>query len=695
MKSIRTKFTLALVICTLFAVLTCGGISIYQASIITLDCSSREMQLTLENQSQKLEATLNQIPQSVDILANISLNNIKDVERFKSDKSYVAKVTNKLKPFFSTFAQQTSGAMTAYIRFNPEFTEPTSGIFLTKDPADNTFSFVEPTDFSKYDPSDAEHVGWYYEPVKYGKPMWMNPYMNSNLNIYMISYVVPIFVNGESIGIVGMDIDFSAFSDVIDHTTVFKNGYAFLINNDKNIIYHKSFDIGTSLSEISSKLYDNLDKMSRNDEMLTFKYNGIKNVAYSKLLDNGMYIILIATEADLQSSTLKMDNFIFANSLAILVITTLIGVIIGTRIVQPIKKLEDIIINTSNFDFERSKYANKLLAGKDETGQMARAVHILRDNLRKMSSDIMEAQASLTTTMNKLASSTSQLSQMSEDNSATTQQLSAAMEETSASMESVDNTIETIVERSNHIMHECKNGKSMAGEIKGRADSLKEYTILGSNRTKEMYEDLQQRTNNAIEKSHMVNQISQLANVILDISDQTNLLALNASIEAARAGEAGKGFQVVASEIGHLATQTSSATESIKNMITEVNEIVDNMKVCLTDSSDFLKTNVLTDYENFLNTSEHYAQDASCFEENMISIDEAISSLSSAIHEIKETINVVNATVDEATNGIGDIAEKAQESSSLANNNRNLVLTSHIQLEKLEEILNMLNQNKK
>lgn len=60
-----------------------------------------------------------------------------------------------------------------------------------------------------YDESDVEHVGWYYLPVQAKKAIWMSPYMNENINIYMISYVVPLFAeDGTSIGIVGMDIDF-------------------------------------------------------------------------------------------------------------------------------------------------------------------------------------------------------------------------------------------------------------------------------------------------------------------------------------------------------------------------------------------------------------------------------------------------------------------------------------------------------
>ncbi|MGH1414731.1 MAG: methyl-accepting chemotaxis protein [Pelagimonas sp.] len=85
-------------------------------------------------------------------------------------------------------------------------------------------------------------------------------------------------------------------------------------------------------------------------------------------------------------------------------------------------------------------------------------------------------------------------------------------------------------------------------------------------------------TQNAIEAMRGIEassrEISQIVDLIDDVSFQTNLLALNAGVEAARAGESGKGFAVVASEVRQLAQSTSEAASGIKRLISDSSDQV-------------------------------------------------------------------------------------------------------------------------
>ena len=219
MRSIKARILVTVIVCTLLSSLICGGVSIVNSSRTVYADSQKEMQYACANQASALNAQMSRVEQSVNTAYNVALQQLTDVEAFKTSKAYVDNFTAVMNEMLYEVGGNTEGALTAYIRYNPEFTEPDSGVFWSRSSDAEKFEALVPTDFSMYSPDDLEHVGWYYIPVQNGKPTWMDPYLNSNINVYMVSYVIPIVINGESIGIIGMDIDFEKFTATVDNAT--------------------------------------------------------------------------------------------------------------------------------------------------------------------------------------------------------------------------------------------------------------------------------------------------------------------------------------------------------------------------------------------------------------------------------------------------------------------------------------------
>jgi methyl-accepting chemotaxis protein len=72
------------------------------------------------------------------------------------------------------------------------------------------------------------------------------------------------------------------------------------------------------------------------------------------------------------------------------------------------------------------------------------------------------------------------------------------------------------------------------------------------------------------ELNAQVGSITQLLEVIREVSDRSDLLALNGSLEATRAGEAGRGFALVASEMRRLAERVAGSVADVRGRMASI-----------------------------------------------------------------------------------------------------------------------------
>lgn len=662
MRSIKISITLSIIICSLISSLVISYTSISDARTLSVKDTENELILTCENSGKEINALISRVEQSVDTLSEIAMQQL-DFSQMPDNPEYVERYTADLMDEFETFAENTDGAITAYIRYNPDFTDPTSGIFLSRKSINDPFESIPPTDFTMYDKDDLTHVGWYYIPVANGAPLWMDPYLNENINIYMISYVVPLYVDGVSVGIIGMDIDFGQITDIADELSIFENGYAFITSSTGSVLHHKTIETGTVISEynggeIASVEGFILDDNNQNSEILEYTLDGEDHRMAFTVLDNSMRLALTVENKEIIAganfATLKIFGFFLFG----LLISIVLGIIISSNIANPINTLTDIIKKTADMDLRKIKEDN-LVDRKDETGVMARAVRDMRIALREMITNMNQIKNNLDENMEYLDNVMQENNNMAEDNSATTQELAAGIQEAADNSSRIVDNINAIKDNVVGIRQLTKQGQEQSEEIKDRAQQLSRYTITSSDNTLNMYHTMQSKTEEAIEQSKVVFKINELTEAIRDISSQTNLLALNANIEAARAGDAGKGFAVVATEIGSLANQTFQTVDGINEIVGSVNEAVFNMTDCIKEIMSFLENTVVKDYENFTRVGKKYEEDAIVFSQDMESIYQEISELNKRVEEITAAVGNVQEMISQSSEGVTVIADKS------------------------------------
>ena len=382
MKSIQTKFIALILSCVVLCAAVIGGAGVINSKKVVDTDSSKIMNLTCSEKAQELNGQLTRIQQSVETLAYYTTEQLESVERLMTDKEYRAEYTKKLEDVAVNAANNTEGAVAVYVRFNPEYWEPTSGLFWSKTELSGIFQQLTPTDFSNYNPDDVEHVGWYYIPVKNGKATWLSPYMNQNININMISYVIPIYRNNIIVGVVGMDIDFDVITSTVADMKIYDTGYAFLTDSQADIMYHKDLTIGVNMENADASLgpvAHELENGTSGSSLFSYQWQGVQKELSFRSLVNGMRLALTAPKSEIDAAKNSLIFQISIAGLCICAVSVLLTVLLTRKIIKPLRELNDAAKKIAEGDLSIALTKQT----KDEVGMLAESFQQTVNHLQK------------------------------------------------------------------------------------------------------------------------------------------------------------------------------------------------------------------------------------------------------------------------------------------------------------------------
>ncbi|HEU0230196.1 MAG TPA: methyl-accepting chemotaxis protein [Burkholderiaceae bacterium] len=243
---------------------------------------------------------------------------------------------------------------------------------------------------------------------------------------------------------------------------------------------------------------------------------------------------------DTNVSQLHADNrtgmLLVAGVAALAILAGIVFAWLITRsIVGPLRRAVGLAQTVSSRDLT----AVIKVGGRDETGQLLRALKQMNDNLTGVVQEVRGGAEAI-------ASASSQIAAGNTDLSSRTEEQASSLAETAATMEELTTTVRQNADNAQQASHLAEAAADVA--VKGGDVVSRVVQSMG-----------------AIDES--AKKVADIISVIDSIAFQTNILALNAAVEAARAGEQGRGFAVVATEVRALAQRSASAAKEIKGLI--------------------------------------------------------------------------------------------------------------------------------
>ena len=349
------------------------------------------------------------------------------------------------------------------------------------------------------------------------------------------------------------------------------SSYAYVVLADGTMVYHPdSAKIGQPVenSVVKGLVADLAAGKTPENKVVTYNFNGVeKYAAYYITSDQSAILVVSADSADMLAAIGQILRTTILFGIIIFIVLGVLAYLLTARMTKPLLQITSEINRFSTLDFTDSPVTMRISKRKDETGQIARAIAELRQQVVQIVSQIKEQSAKLYSASNELDSNAAlTASTVGSVESAVNEIASGATSQASETQKATDN----IIDMGNMIEHtntEVESLNSTAMLMKHSSDeastTLQELDAINQRAITSI--DIIYEQTNTTNASAL--KIKEATTLISSIAEETNLLSLNASIEAARAGDAGRGFAVVASQIQKLAEQSDSSARQIDDII--------------------------------------------------------------------------------------------------------------------------------
>ena len=497
------------------------------------------------------------------------------------------------------------------------------------------------------------------------------------------TFIFPVYDDdGKTfIGTVQRNYNLTVFTDMVKNELTQEKQDIFIGDNKGDVIAHTSMDLdtGEAVNFSDQQWYT----ASRDDEEAKGSYDSSFNggdwkMSYSREKITGWVTVVASDQGVALADTNRALLIVIIIGVVMMIAAIGITIFLSGSFIKPILSVNSAIDKLARGEFQKI-LDPKLMARKDEYGDIVRHINTLIAEMTHVVNNIKDASLTVTTQAGDLTETSVQIGGTTQDMSNAITEIAKGATDQANTVESANGNVGTLSDAIQTVAENAEQLASAAADMntasQSSADALKQ--LSGNMDT--MESSVSDITETMKATNVAVQNVNEKVDGITSIASQTNLLALNASIEAARAGEAGKGFAVVAEEIGHLATQSATTAAEIReemanllsqaqNAIDKTNEVAEirlNVNSVLADTVD--KINVLIrDVASTVDGIRNITRLTEDCDRSKGEIVDAMTSLSALSEQNAASTEETSASMHELDSTVGFLTESAKSLNDVA-----------------------------
>ena len=193
--------------------------------------------------------------------------------------------------------------------------------------------------------------------------------------------------SGNREGVVFIDLNYSAISELCDQNSIGSKGYVFLLDQDGNVVYHpQQQQLYNELQTENIDLVMNTDK----ETLMDGSGDNAKIYTISRSEKTGWTVVGCTNVAELLKDSKKARSIYVLVAAILMIVALVLSNLISRNITRPLQQLRDSMARVQEGDFRAAEVE---VTSRNEVGSLTRSFNVMTSRIQElMKQNIYEQQ---------------------------------------------------------------------------------------------------------------------------------------------------------------------------------------------------------------------------------------------------------------------------------------------------------------